>query len=216
MKYGIALVHPDGTPQYVYSNDNVLLCYDVTEVATFVQLETAIDMVRKHRKYGFEPEGCEFKVIEVQFTVNKIIEVPRAKKKSGFVIKITQFPESAKLSSDALFYVGSKKPGVNEYQGINPIYFGNGERATTFDSVKAAEKRIAQLLKYAESELQIIKEAPDTHLYFQQFRESDCYNLPPEVRRRRREEHYKKERAEKILKREKSVEFVKSLSILEI
>lgn len=147
MKFGIRVTYEDGKVKYVTSTrSRASFNEDITNIALFVQEQSAIDAVKTLRKDGQEPKDASFDVIGVQFVIATSTEVARPATKVGFII-----------SSGKEFYTGTKKPGSY----LQYRCFGNIERATVFQSEGSAKARLDQLIAEAQIELKrAVEEEP--------------------------------------------------------
>lgn len=147
MKYGIQLADEDGNVKYVYSSKGTpSFTNDRTSMALFEQETTALSTLAKLRRYGFEPKGSTFAVVEVEYTICRVIDVERPKQKAGFALTL-------KYKGKPMFYTGSKKGEVHYAQGDIYYGWGNENRASVFESELKARERLQELLEYNRTTL---------------------------------------------------------------
>lgn len=152
MKYGIRVTYDDGRVTYVSSTRFKAVENDsITEMALFVQKDSAVKAVKTIRKDGGEPENATLDVIGITFSVCDVIEVERPPTVSGFIIVVEKPEHFVKRQ----YFNGTKKTGV--YPQYNS--FGTAiTRATVFANEKTAKLRLESLVQEAKANLESTKQ----------------------------------------------------------
>ncbi|MNB87332.1 hypothetical protein D3C75_343240 [compost metagenome] len=113
MKYGVRVTNEDGTVQYAYAAKGgyISVTDDINNTALFEQEESAIRAVKAARKFGYESKlKCKLDVVGIDYTVVKVTEVERPKKKAGFhLTAIKEEMAFGKPREKQIWFSGPKK-----------------------------------------------------------------------------------------------------------
>ena len=163
MKYGIQAVRPDNQIQFCCSTRGRRGGFvdDITDTALFVQEKSAVEALRILRLEGAEADGTQLFVIEVNFTVNRLIPVERPKQKEGFVL----VKNNVNIPEEYAYFIGTKTSKGRVEHWSDPNHFGNKERATVFPTEAAAHARRNALVSTAQNWKERTEKAGPRHGY---------------------------------------------------
>lgn len=147
MKYGIQSIDKDGNVKYACSTRfRGSYAAEITDIALFVQEKSAIAALKELRLSGDETDGSQLSVVEINFVVNRVIEVERPKVKQGFIL-VKPKPNNL----DYGYFYGTKTAKGREGNWGDVRMFANKERATVFASVAQAIARRDALAEVAQN-----------------------------------------------------------------
>lgn len=147
MKYGIQSIDKDGNVKYACSTRfRGSYVTDITDIALFVQEKSAVTALKELRRAGDEADGQQLSVVEINFVVNKVIEVQRPKAKQGYML-VKPKPNNPDYS----YFFGTKTAKGREGNWGDYSMFANKERATAFATEDQAIARRDALVATAQS-----------------------------------------------------------------
>lgn len=143
MKYGIQIVHDDGSIGYAYAAKGGYISEteDITDIALFVQKDSAIKALKSARKNGYEAEGTKLQVVGISLVVSEVTDVEKPPQKAGFVLV------GLDEDGDRVFYGDARSAEV-----YNPSWV-NFERATIFKSDTEAELKLQDIRTYHQEQI---------------------------------------------------------------
>lgn len=140
MKYGIQIVHENGDTTYAYAAKGGYIqeTVDITDIALFVQKDSAVKALKAARKNGYEVEGTSLQVVGITLTVSEITEIDKPVVKAGHVL----FGLDAECKE--VYYGGMSYRGPDWY---------NVERATIFKSDTEASLKLRDIKDWYANKL---------------------------------------------------------------
>ena len=142
MKYGIQITK-GGNATYACNAKGGYISEtsDITDIALFVQKDSAVKALRSARKYGYEPEGTTLQVVGISFVVSEVTDVDKPPQKVGHVLV------GLDKEGEEIFYGDPRTKEVNR-----PVWV-NAERATFFKSDIEATLKLNELREYHAAEV---------------------------------------------------------------
>lgn len=143
MKYGIQIVYDNGSTRYAYAAKGGHLSQtdDITDIALFVQKDSAIKALKAARKNGYEVEGSQLQVVGISLVVSEVTEVVKPPQKAGFVLA------GLDKDGDETFY------GDPRTKAVDRPTWTNFERATIFRSDIEAQLKLQDIRDYHQSQI---------------------------------------------------------------
>lgn len=146
MKYGIRATDSNNDHTYCISTRSPAFSADTTEIALFVQPQTAVSAVKQLRLSGYERlNDCVLEVVGVEVTVATVIPVEYPAVKKGFIIVGEQrgapiyFSGPMKLGSDIQWSPNIEQATVfkTPVDATGRIADSEGEAIVDRDKIKA-------------------------------------------------------------------------------
>lgn len=144
MKYGICLVDDVNGNRYVTSTKGRPgFSFDISDIALFVQKDSAAKALKRLRLDGAEEPGTELCIVEVEYIVANTLSVDKPAPKPGFFL----------LASDGRAYF-RKKSGDIDFGDWWPQYaFAHINRASVFTNPAQAEARQRATIEALQEQL---------------------------------------------------------------
>lgn len=142
MKYGIQITKGGNTTYACNAKGGYISeTADITDIALFVQKDSAVKALRAARKYGYEPEGTTLQVVGVSLVVSEVTDVEKPPQKVGHVLV------GLDKEGEEVFYGDPATKAVSRPDWVN------AERATFFKSDIAASLKLKELHEYHAAEV---------------------------------------------------------------
>lgn len=143
MKYGIQIVHDNGSTRYAYSAKGGYISQtdDITDIALFVQKDSAVKALKSARKHGYEVPGTKLQVVGISLVVSEVTDVEKPPQKAGFVLA------GLDKDGDRVFYGDPRSGAVSRPSWVN------FERATIFRSDTEAQLKLQDIRVYHQEQV---------------------------------------------------------------